>query len=485
VGLLGLPFEHETWTATGSARIGRFLHREKGFQQWRILRLLQCGAVELTRGGTKSKLAKADEVIKPGDQIELLSPLPQPCANALQNIPQTDYRDYVFANANPADDYERYVIRYLQLHPQTEVLSGPTVESLTSFVKALAHDERLTHPIRHLIIASHASSSGLLALKLDAATSAQIINYEALETAAAGKQLEIDPQLLEPRPRDANNNVIPAQVHIKGCSIGHPNALPFLQLLKKALGGKVGVTAPRFFHSLKPVTLTKRRGRRVISRSLVELWEFFSYDFTLYRTSPLRNKADAVAAFETAFKTDPNAQRIDGVPVPKADWERWLPGTLPPANGQPAAFELPVVSSLSTKANTAGVRLWYQTTSFLSQQWHKIPLASDPGTDANRKQEIKRQAPAFEKRLSPAHPFPLYARMGFKTLDAYFDSYDWQFKYDAQNKELSFSGTRHEYTLLAPVVNPANNELYMNLFPVSGTPTIKITEGDTRFFTSI
>jgi hypothetical protein len=134
------------------------------------------------------------------------------------------------------------------------------------------------------------------------------ITFEDLESAVTTKVLEIDPQLLGPRPKNASGQVIAAQVHIKGCNIGNPITMPFLQLLKKALGGKVGLTAPKFFHSMKTVFEVKRRGTTVISRKLVEIWEFFSYEFVLFRTSKLSRKTDAVAAFMAV----PDFKRIDG-----------------------------------------------------------------------------------------------------------------------------------------------------------------------------
>ena len=479
--LLRSHFLGETLVADRSERIDCFLRREKEFQQWRIQALLKCGALELTREGAKSALANETDKIKNGDQIELKSPLPQPYNNALQNIPETDYRDYAFANPTPADDYEKGVIEYLGLHPQTTLLSNTSVDSLTSFIRALKKDDRLTHPIRHLVIASHASRTGRLALHLTTGSALKEITFEDLEAAVISKALGIDPQLLEPRPKNASGKVIATQLHIKGCNIGNPIAMPFLQLLKKALGGKVGLTAPKFFHSLKMVDSIKKRGRTVISRKRVEIWEFFSYEFTLFRTSKLSNKADAVAAFKAA----PTLKRIDGSKIPQTDWERWTPRTLPGEN-KVAIISVPVTTTLSSKANDADGQFRYRKTFFLGKEWHTSPLASDPGTDAKRKEEIKKKLHLIDNRFSGAHPFPIYARTGFKSIDDYFDSYDWKFKpFDRTKKELSFSGTRHEYTVLAPIVDPSTNELFMNLFPVSGSPTIQLTESDARFFTSL
>jgi hypothetical protein len=344
---LDLPREYETFIADKSERIDRFLARKKDLQQWRILAMLKCGAVELTRKGTKSTLTKGDDTVRNRDLIEIKSPLPLPCENSMANISETDYRDYAFANPKPADEYEKVLVWYLKLHPQTILLSCPSIDSLASFIKALKNDSRLTHPIRHLVLASHASRTGRLALKLRRSSSLKEITYEDLKDALPSKEIEIDSKLLEPRPKDTSGQVISAQLHFKGCNIGNPIAMPFLELLKKALGGKVGLTAPKFFHSLKPVFETKRRGRRIISRKLVEIWEFFSYEFILYRTTRLSGKTDAVVAFKAAT----SFERIDRSAVPKEDWERWIPTTLPGENKVTRVL-VPVTSTLSNKADS-------------------------------------------------------------------------------------------------------------------------------------
>ena len=465
-------------------QIDNFLHREKDLPRWRISQLLKCKAVELLRDGNRTPLTKETDKIKRGDQIDLQSPLKSSCQTAIDNIPETEYRDYAFANPKPADDYEKFLLEYLKLKPQVTVLSSSSVDSLSSFKRALAKGDLIKHPIRNLILASHAGRMGLLALPLTTG-SLKVLTFEDLVDAVKFKTLELDPTLLEPRPKDASKNKIPAHVHIKGCNIGNAMALPFLKELKKAFGGGFRVTAPKFFHSMKPVHFSTRRGGRLVSRKLVEIWEFFSYEFVLFRTSKLANKVDAVAAFDAATKVDPTLIRIDGTPVPKTDWERWIPRTLP-AENKIGSVEIPVGTTLSTNSKSADAQFRYRKAFFQGKEWHALSVASDPGSDALRKDEIKKRLLASDPRFQSSHAYPFYTRTGFKSIDDYFDSFDWRFKkFDAKKQTLAFSGTRHEYTVLAPIVDPKTNELFMNLFPVSGTPTIKLLETDTRFFTTV
>jgi hypothetical protein len=87
--ILNQAREHEILFADRSEPIDRFLRREKDFQQWRILALLKCGALERIRGGVKSLLAKESEKLKKGDQIDLQSPLSPVCQKSLENIQVT------------------------------------------------------------------------------------------------------------------------------------------------------------------------------------------------------------------------------------------------------------------------------------------------------------------------------------------------------------------------------------------------------------
>ena len=481
IEFLELPREYETLIAGKSERIDRLLGQKKNLPQWRILALLKCGAVELTRGGTKRILTNENDAVRKGDLIELKSPLPQQCEKAIANIPETDYRDYAFANPRPADEYEKWVVKYVQLRPQTKILSNSSVDSLASFIKELKNGQRLTHPIRHLIVASHASRTGRLALKLQTNSSLRVITYEDLETTLRSKMVDIDSKLLEPRPKNASGRIIAAQLHIKGCNIGNPIAMPFLELMKKALGSKVGLTAPKFFHSLKIVFEIKKGKKRIISRKPIEIWEFLSYEFVLYRLTKLIGKADAVGA----FKASPSFERIDRSTVTQKDWERSIPSTLPGENKM-AKVDVAITSTLSNKAHNVDAQFRYRKTFFLGREWHNIGLAKDPGTDTLRKEEIKRRLVSQDNRFQATHPYPFYARTGFKSIDDYFDSYSWKFKpFNTKRRQLSFSGVRHEYTVLAPIVDPKTGELFMNLFPISGSPTIRITESDSRFFTSV
>ena len=483
IGRLGMFPEQEVLLADRAQQVDRLLRDEKGFPQWKILALLKCGAVQRIKDGALTPIAKETEKLKNGDQIDLQSPLNAQCQQSIDSIPEIEYRDYAFANPKPADDYEKFLLKYLGLRPQSTILSSTSVDSLSSFKRAIEKGVLITRPIRNLVIASHASRTGLLALPLTPGA-AKILTFEDLQSAVKSKILQIDPKLLDPRPKNASGTIIPAQVHIKGCNIGNKIAEPFLKELKAALGGNLQITAPKFFHSMKPVSLVTRRGRSV-SRELVEIWEFFSYEFVIFRKSALSNKADAVAAFQAAAKTDPSIVLIDGTAVPQTDWEKWIPRTLPAAN-KIASVDVALTSSLSTKADSAASQFRYRKTFFLGKEWQNISMPSDPGTDALRKDEIKKQLVANNDKFQASHPYPIYARTGFKSVDDFFDSYDWRFKpFDKAKQTLTFSGTRHEYTVLAPIVDPKTNELFMNLFPASGTPTIRILESDARFFGSV
>lgn len=482
VGRLGAMPELEVLTADRTVQVDRLLREEKGFQQWRILALLKCGAVQRINGTTLTPIAKETEKLKNGEQIDLQSPLNATCQKSIDSIPETDYRDYAFANPSPKDPYEKYLLTYLGLRPQAKILSGGLIDSLSSFKRAIEKGILITEPIRNLVIASHASRTGLLALPLTT-TAPKLVTFEDLESAVKLKLLEIDSKLLDPRPKDASGTIIPAQVHIKGCNIGNTIAQPFLKQLKTALGGGFTITAPKFFHSMKAVSSWVKRGS-VKTSKLVEIWEFFSYEFVLFQKAKLARKADVVSAYLNAAKTDPTLVKIDGSAVAQKEWESWIPSV--PAEGNNADGSVKVTSSLSSNADSAATQLRYRKTFFLSKASHEMFLPSDPGSDPARRDEVKNFLLKNHKLFDPSHPYPLWARTGFKSIDDYLDSFDWKFQpFDTKRKSITFTGTRHEYTILAPIVDPSTNELFMNLYPVSGTPTIKILESDTRFFGSV
>src|SRR5690242_16014218 len=76
-------------------RLDEFL-RSNGVQQWRVPFLAKYGGVVVTRGKKGPRVQLTDEAtpLKAKDVVKLVSPLPKPCADAMQKEADTNWRDY-------------------------------------------------------------------------------------------------------------------------------------------------------------------------------------------------------------------------------------------------------------------------------------------------------------------------------------------------------------------------------------------------------
>jgi hypothetical protein len=87
-----------------------------------------------------------------------------------------------------------------------------------------------------------------------------------------------------------------------------------------------------------------------------------------------------------------------------------------------------------------------------------------------------------------AHPFPMYARYEYDNLDQFADGFTWAFTYNKNSHIMRCVGTRHHYTLIVPITDPANNNLFYNFYPYAGNPTPvtkQLQESDARFFLTV
>ena len=81
-----------------------------------------------------------------------------------------------------------------------------------------------------------------------------------------------------------------------------------------------------------------------------------------------------------------------------------------------------------------------------------MPLPKDPGDDTGRKKAVKawlQGLPVYTEK----HPYPAYVRGGYETMDEFMEGWDWQFSYDAKQKQLTYNPIRDEYAVVQPVTN--------------------------------
>lgn len=447
---------------------------QRQLQPYKIPIWLKCGAIQVTRQNndpqhkqTSTTVVKDPNfMVGPRDWITLKAG--PACKVEFDNIPQSSYRDYAFAPVG--NTFEQIFHEGYQLRPQTTILP-PDIRSLSAFIRALTSVEKgplplITkahprNPIRNILLVSHAYVEGYIKIAMNDGE-APGITYEDLEKAKQKGTLLIPTDDLLPRPKDAAQNPLVEAFHIKGCRIGL--ALPFLRLLKEALGGEVKVTAPKHYSAV---------GRHNNPDGIME---YMVYGFRLKRAQPFKNQAEVIRGFINEKFT-----RIDGSSVPDKMWQQWIPKKI----DQDSNDKETVISPVTNKPLTVE-RAYVYFTDDLYDKRSFIDLNSDPGTYENRKQAVKTQLsrlPIF----SPSHPFPKYIRLGYKSMEEFMDGWTWNFTWDASSKQLSFTATRYVYTVRVPITDPTTNRMLVNFFP-SGSKASFITqlnEDDTRLFATV
>jgi hypothetical protein len=452
------------FTVTTASLLGSFL-RQNGVQQWRIPVLTGCGGVRVIRDRAFIQLNGAETRLQQNDLVQIVDPLPDACAAALRRIPAADFRDYAFVPGTSPFDLKMAGV--MDHRPQTIRINDPLIDSLAGFIRAFSSSALITNPIRSLVIASHANPEGLLFLALTIA-SPNRISFEDLEAAVNSKLLVVAPNLLEPRPNDSTGSPIAAAFLIRGCRIG--STLPYLRKLKEALGNNITVIAPKHFH----IAAQNTRPAGFV--------EYMGYNFAINRPRPFANRAATITDFSTAGFT-----RIDGQPVPARLWSTWLPARDREIN-QVGEQQIPttIISPITNAQEAVPARYRYRQRQWLEQEG-SFGLDPDPGTEAGRKQAVRDEFVRQLARYRPDHPFPEYVRYGYNSMDEFIAGWTWTFRYQASNHTLFFNATRHEYTLIQPIVDPTTNRLLMNFYPSGpqGSVIELMLTSDTRFFASV
>jgi hypothetical protein len=468
-------------------RLDEFL-RTNGVQQWRVPILAATGGVVVVRGkgGPRVRLEGAATRLQPKDVVTLVSPLPKACVAALQHEADNNWRDYAIApgvDAAGAPPYNERMRKFLRVRSNTiliDTTAHPEMANLQGFLQGIATSESITHPIRDLIVAGHASGvSGSFRIALTPGA-ADTVTYEDLEEAVKHKTLIANVAFMQPRPAWAS----PPRLRLFGCAVGR--VAPFMRKLKEALGSQLLVSAPN--HLLIGAQFVARTGGSSFSGELA----YLDYAFRLFlpppqtppgKKRPARKKKDLVDAFVAATKAEADAAKArkpapaqikasppgeymlyDRTYVTKTQWSAWVPPSpedrrwFPPDPFRPTRGRDPHqidnnVTLPVFKVRTNAPRMFEV---HLARSWFKdpqtMPLAKDPGTDAGRKKAVKAwlQGIPFYK---DNHPLPGYVRAGYKTMDEFMDGWAWQFAYNAKTKTLTYNPIRDEYAVVQPITD--------------------------------
>lgn len=366
--------------------------------------------------------------------------------------------DYGFAPGSTAQD--RRARNLFTRRANTKLVSGKTLVTVRGFVTNLKTSAGVTRPIDDALIAAHANSEGNMFVPLFA-KQPRATDYEILEDtlATASKSIAIDDSVIGFTAGDP----VTHSVHFKGCNLG--KVQPFLDKFREALGGNVMVTAPKHFHGLW-------------EHSDFGTWEYMAYEFQIRRKTAFAKRADLLAAFGAEGFT-----LIDGSAIPAADWGKWVPKSIKKTEKFSVTGKLGPAGTVGTRSTIDAERQF--RVSPLDFTWAlTYPNAGSVPPVAGR------QA-AFETSINAAaefdstHPFPMYQRLGYADIPDFIAGYKWQ--HDKVKNQLKTHGTRVEYTILLPIVDPATGFLVHNFHPIAGkpyAPVKQLAETDPLYFAS-
>ena len=399
-------------------------------------------------------------------------------------------------------------------HLVLEKKAGTVNEVITS----LSTDTTVVKPIGNLLLGAHANAEGVLEIKLFRKQAynekkGQLTDFDSLEatlvrlpsppnppnTPDPARSIAVASNLLGPTPASP-----PHFVHLRGCNIGKSDE--FMTEWKKALGGKVTVTAPKHFHGVVEVSpsLSDQYGS----------WEYYEYEFIVRRPAavkgvadvpdrphPIRTRQDLIDAFTAADPVTGDPRKfLDGTEVDPANWKAWIPETI----SRTVAFDVrnDLVGAATGRRGTVVVKrvLWVLPARFSptpitypNEFATEVPPLEE--REDALKQHLLNDAGHSPSRFTPEHPFPMYRRLGYQTLEDMIEGYTWNLKnvtpLKKGKRQLVITGARVSYTLIIPITAPNpgpkldEGKLIYNFFPNEGSPhpaIIQIRQDDQSFF---
>jgi hypothetical protein len=428
----------------------------------KIPELIRCkGIVHYTRSGTRTVVTSGGYVIEEGDFLVVAT---QCSTGKAEVIPATFVpTEYAFVMGSTTDDFYNAASLYMNRRPTTTVID--TCHSLEAVLQMLKNGEKITTPIKNVVIVSHARGEGILYFALnDDDDDTRIYLDELCPFVDSAERTHITGRVLKNDP--ATN------LYIRGCNIG--NEPRFLRFLKSIFGSNVTVTAPKHFDYF----YTFQLGDEIdIS------YEFMKYDFTVNTNTVVQTKKELVRLFNNEHFTD-----IDNVPIPEARWTSWIPKSIHDRSIERHTCTNPVHAQMNqfiTREYRYNARTIFapDQTTIAYEKTRAVPT-SQKDRIADLKQCIRNNPQMQEDYPSPTCNLPLYKRYGYTSINDLVDHLEWTIRWYPKKRVMTFLGRRFEHQLRIPVTD-AGNVLMLNTLPASGKKEYQyhnILETDNRFF---
>lgn len=417
--------------------------------------LIKCeGIIHYTRSGKRTVVVDENMDVERGEFLSVADVCASGDSKTLvAAVPASDY-----AFVMPGDNFGSNAENYLNRRPETKTIkASAAINSLDSILSTIISGSSITTPIKDVLIVSHANVGGFLFIKLRNSSLSDQIGYNELDEYLKEKNR---PKITD---RHLSNN---ANIHIRGCNIGRETR--FLELVKKAFGDNVTVTAPKFLDNFSFL----KEG------STIHRYEHLSYDFAVFKGTAFPNRNELLKVFQNH---SPAFEDLFGNAITNDQFDSWLPNNI--VNNSSA--EHPCSNPVSSKLKV--VRDFIHRPPVQNKPLYTVDLELDSEPEADQQKDILRDSLKNADTMKPSHAFPEYEQFGYSSYDEFIDGLDWKFKWIKEEEVLNCKGSRHVYALRIPITDKKNN-LFLNALLDSGDRKYvhqQLLETDSTFFGSV
>jgi hypothetical protein len=431
----------------------------------RISELIRCrGIVHYTRSGIRTVVTNGSFEMQSGDFLVVATACPTGEESTFTgNLSRKDHT-FIMPD-NTEDPFALEAENYFSLRPNTNLISF-RLDTLDRLMETIYADDDVDCPINDIIIVSHANESGMY-FPVDSRDTDSFLDYDELwDYIDSGSGPQISSRTIQDN----------AHVHFRGCTVGRDTR--FLTKFRELYGNQITVTAPKHLDSFGHRIDTTTEDGEVIEETMHN-FEYMAYCFTVFNKTRLSNKNAVIRLFQDKQFTD-----IHGTEITRAKYNSWIPSNVNQSSRTRHRCDVPITGVTVSRDYRHRLRT-IMNTGITYEDESDLPTGA-----ANRLSELRSNL-SQDETMQSSYEYPVYERWGYTSFDSFWDGLNWSTpQWDADNLELSSTGTRHEYELRVPITGPTatDNNLMINAFldPGRGQEATylhhDIIETDTRFF---